>query len=508
MKRLSKSRYTQFCKCQKNLWLNAYKPEVAVVDASTEARFESGNEVGDLAMGIFGPFVEVTTMKDDGSLDLTAMAEKTTQEMNKGTENICEASFVYDNNYCAVDILRKTENGWAIYEVKSTSFPEFEGQKAKLDKYAPDIAYQKWVLTQCGINVTGTYLVRLNSDYVRQGALDLQKLFTIVDMEEMIDNEYLKVPAQTNMALNVLNTDKEPADDLSEHCMKPYACPFLDYCMQQHGIPKDEPTVFALYRMNISKKLEHYHAGRILFKDVREEELSDKQQMQVECTLNNTEHVDKGGIRKFLSSLSYPLYFLDFETLQQPIPQYNGQKPYQQITFQYSLHIKKSEKATYEHKEFLAPSDGKDPRRALAEQLCKDIPMNVCTLAYNKAFECGRIKELAELYPDLSAHLLNIREHILDLLTPFQSGFYYVPAMHGSFSIKSVLPALFPDEDSLNYHNLDERCQNGGNAMTLFPRIQFMEPEEAAASREALLRYCELDTWAMVKVWEKIREIV
>ena len=377
MKRLSKSRYTQFCKCQKNLWLNAYKPEVAVVDASTEARFESGNEVGDLAMGLFGSFVEVTTMQANRSLDLAAMVEKT-----------------------------------AIYEVKSTSFPEFEGQKAKLDKYAPDIAYQKWVLTQCGINVTGTYLVCLNSDYVRQGAIDLQRLFTIVDMEKLTENEYLKVPAQVNMALKVLNKDMEPENDLSEHCMKPYECPFLDYCKRQHGIPEDEPTVFDLYRMNWAKKLEHYHAGRLLFKDVREEGLSDKQQMQVECTLNHTEHIDKNGIREFLSGLSYPLYFLDFETLQQPIPQYDGQKPYQQITFQYSLHIKKSENAPYEHKEFLAPSDGKDPRRALAEQLCNDIPVNVCTLAYNMSFERGRIKELAELYPDLSSHLLNICEHI------------------------------------------------------------------------------------------------
>ena len=507
MKRLSKSRYTQFCKCQKNLWLNAYKPEVAIIDASTEARFESGNEVGDLAMELFGPFVEVTTKQANGSLDLSAMVEKTTLEMSKGTENICEASFVYENNYCAVDILRKTDKGWAIYEVKSTSFPEFEGQQAKLGKYAPDIAYQKWVLTQCGINVTGTYLVCLNSDYIRQGNLNLHELFTVIDMGELIADEYMKVSAQADMAIKVLNTDHEPEEDLSEHCMKPYTCPFINYCKRQHGIPDDEPTVFDLYRMNFSKKLERYHAGRILFKDVREEGLSGKQQMQVECTLNNTEHIDKDGISEFLASLSYPLYFLDFETLQQPIPQYDGQKPYQQITFQYSLHIKKNEELPYEHKEFLAPSDGKDPRRSLAEQLCKDIPMNVCTLAYNKSFECGRIKELAELYPDLSAHLLNIREHILDLLTPFQSGFYYVPAMHGSFSIKSVLPALFPNEDSLNYHNLDERCQNGGNAMNLFPRIQFTEPEEAAASREALLRYCELDTWAMIKVWEKLKEV-
>jgi len=364
------------------------------------------------------------------------------------------------------------------------------------------------VLEQCGIKVTDTYLVCLNSDYVRQGELNLQQLFVTIDMKELVDNEYLKVPARVSQALKLLASEEEPGLDLSEHCMKPYGCAFLDYCKRQHGVPQDEPTIFDLYRMNFSKKLEHYHAGRILFEDVREEALSDKQQMQVECTLNKTEHIDVDGIREFLDSLSYPLYFLDFETLQQPVPQYNGQRPYQQITFQYSLHIKRSADAPYEHREFLAPNDGSDPRRHLAEQLCKDIPMNVCTLAYNKGFECGRIKELASLYPDLAVHLLNIRDHIQDLLTPFQSGYYYVPAMHGSFSIKSVLPALFPDEPSLNYHNLDERCQNGGNAMTLFPAIQFMEPEEAKASREALLRYCELDTWAMVKVWEKLKEVV
>jgi hypothetical protein len=264
----------------------------------------------------------------------------------------------------------------------------------------------------------------------------------------------------------VLCSEDEPDIDLSEHCMKPYGCAFFDYCKRQHGVPEDEPTVFDLYRMNFAKKLEHYHAGRILFNDVREEKLSDKQQMQVECTLTHTEQIDKEGIREFLDNLSYPLYFLDFETMQQPVPQYDGQRPYQQITFQYSLHIKPSETVDYEHREFLAHSDGSDPRRSLAEQLCKDIPMN------------------------------------------FQSGFYYVPAMGGSFSIKSVLPALFPNEPTLNYHNLDKCCQNGGDAMTIFPRIQFMEPEEAKASREVLLRYCELDTWAMMKVWERLKEAV
>lgn len=507
MKRLSKSRYTTYCQCPKALWLKVYKPDEATVDASVEARFESGNEVGDLAMGLFGPFVEVTTEREDGSLDLNAMIEKTKQEMERGTEVICEASLTFESHYCAVDILRKTKGGWAIYEVKSSSFPEFDGQAARLEKYAPDIAYQKWVLKQCGINVTDTYLVCLNSDYVRQGELDLQQLFVTVDMRELVENEYLKVPVRVSQALKMLADEDEPDLDISEHCQKPYGCAFFDYCKHQHGIPTDEPTVFDLYRMNFKKKLEHYYAGRISFEDVRGEKLSDKQQMQVECTLNQTEQINVDGIREFLSGLSYPLYFLDFETLQQAIPQYDGQRPYQQITFQYSLHIKASETADYEHREFLAPSDGSDPRRSLAEQLCKDIPMNVCTLAYNDGFERGRIKELAALYPDLAVHLLNIRDNIQDLLTPFQSGFYYAPAMGGSFSIKKVLPALFPNNRELDYHNLDERCQNGGHAMTIFPRIQFMEPEEAAASREALLRYCELDTWAMVKVWEKLKEV-
>ncbi|MBR2237155.1 MAG: ATP-binding protein [Prevotella sp.] len=164
-KGLPKSRYTLFCQCPKALWLRVNKPDEATVDAGVEARFESGNEVGDLAMGLFGPFVEVTTKREDGSLDLKVMVDRTKEEMAKGTEVICEASFTYErqhrvenvmldpdkplfkcwmeSHYCAVDILWKTLGGWAIYEVKSSSFPEFEGQEAKLEKYAPDIAYQK-----------------------------------------------------------------------------------------------------------------------------------------------------------------------------------------------------------------------------------------------------------------------------------------------------------------------------------------------------------------------------
>ena len=512
MKGLSKSRYTAFCQCPKNLWLKVYKPEEATIDAGMEARFAQGNVVGDLAMGLFGEFKEVTSHQEDGSLDLQKMIALTKQYMDEGVENICEASFSCEGGYCAVDILRKHGDGWAIYEVKSTSFPEFNGQESKLEKYAPDIAYQRWVLEQCGVNVTGTYLVCLNSGYVRHGALDVKQLFVVNDMKEMVENEYLKVQARVGQAMKIINSEQEPDMDLSECCMKPYKCAFWDYCKQKHHVPT--PSVFDVYGgkgrggFSFKKKLDCYHQGVITFEDLRSTDIGLIQNMQIEAALTGREFINPERIRNFLDQLSYPLYFLDFETMQDAVPQYDGTKVYAQITFQYSLHIKQNESAAYEHREFLAPSDGSDPRRALAEQLCKDIPKDVCTLAYNKMFECGRIRELAALYPDLAPHLQNIADHIIDLIEPFRAGDYYVPAMGGSFSIKSVLPALFPDDPELDYHNLDDRCQNGGDAMTIFPRIKDMEPEEAKASRQALLNYCELDTWAMVKVWEKLFSIL
>ena len=212
------------------------------------------------------------------------------------------------------------------------------------------------------------------------------------------------------------------------------------------------------------------------------------------------------GIQNFLDTLSYPIYFLDFETMQLAVPKFPGTRPYQQIPFQYSLHYIEKPGGELKHKEFLAES-GEDPRRAIAESLCRDIPMHTCVTAYNRGFECGRINELALQFPDLADHLLNIRSNIQDLLTPFQSGFYYNRSMGGSFSIKSVLPALFPDDPELDYHNL-EGVHNGGEAMAIFPKIKDMSPDEALKARKDLLAYCKLDTLAMVKVWQKLLDAV
>jgi len=503
---LSKSKYCGLWQCAKIAWLRKYKPEDMFIDDSVQARMDAGNMVGDLAMRLFGDYVEVTEYGADGKIDLKAMMNRTAEEMKKGTQSICEASFEYNGLYCAVDILRKEDGGWAIYEVKSSTKHVDDYGNVTDDKqvYIADISYQKYVLEHCGVNVTGTYLVCLNGDYVFDGTLDLNQLFFISDVAEAVSTEILNIETNVAIAERILNSKEEPDIDLSVNCNKPYKCAFWQYCSR--NIP--EESVFQLYRLWFSKKIDYYRKGWISYRDLlNHAEISNEKQLrQMEYALaDKGTYVDKAGIRDFLNTLSYPLYFLDFETMQPPVPLYAGTRPYMQIPFQYSLHYIETEGGTLKHKEFLAES-GPDPRRALAEQLCRDIPMNVCVTAYNKAFECTRLKELAAAFPDLAEHLLNIRDNIKDLLVPFQSGYYYNRAMGGSFSIKSVLPAIFPDDLSLNYHNL-QGVHNGSEAMTLFPKIKDMNAEDQQEARNNLLKYCELDTYAMVKVWEELSRV-
>ena len=493
---ISKSRYTLFRQCPKALWLNTYKPELCVISDALQQRFQAGSIVGNWAKGLFGKYVEVTTYDADGKLNLTKMVANTRKCIESETEVICEAAFQYAGTYCAVDILKKDNSGYAIYEVKSST----DGDK---EVYAQDIAFQKYILTHCGIEVTRTYLISINSDYVLDGELDIHRLFQIQDISVAVEREYLSVEHQVAKAKQMLaQKDVEPNEDLDIHCHKPYDCAFWEYCSRH--IP--EWSVFDLYRMTFDKKIAYYQQNKITYEQLQNEALNEKQQMQIHCALNDYIYINKVEIANFLSTITYPLYFLDFETMQPVIPEFQGTHPYQQIPFQYSLHYIEQEGGELKHKEFLGVS-GEDPQRSIAESLCRDIPLDVCTTAYNKAFECTRLTELAESFPDLAEHLLNIRDHIVDLLVPFQSGWYYVPAMGGSFSIKSVLPALFPETPELDYHNLTGSVHNGGEAMNIFPKIKEMTTEEQFAARQSLLKYCELDTYAMVKVWQKLKEV-
>ena len=490
----SKSKYCEFKQCPKACWLHQYKDEERERDAAVDARMESGNNVGDLAMGLFGEYVEVTTLKPDGSLDYERMKELTKQYVQEGREIICEAAFDHNGLYCAVDILRKRENGYAMYEVKSSTKP---------DKYVYllDVCYQKYVLEKCGIHVDGVYIVTIDSGYVFDGTLDINKLFKITDVSALVVQEIGMVEGDLKRVEEILALHTEPNIDLSCSCVEPYPCAYWNYCTK--ALPK--PSIFDLYRMKFSTAIDHYRNGIISFEDILRGgvKLNDKTRRQIEFALEERgTYINKEGVKAFLDTLTYPLYFLDFETMQLAVPMYVGTRPYQQITFQYSLHYIDEKGGKLKHKEFLAES-GPDPRRALAERLVQDIPENACVLAYNKAFECSRIQELAEAFPDLATHLLKIRDNIKDLLVPFQSGYYYNRDMGGSFSVKSVLPAIFPNDPSLNYHNLDE-VHNGSEAMELFPKIKDMPQKEREAARLNLLEYCKLDTLAMVKIFEEL----
>lgn len=491
---LSKSKYCLLCQCPKLLWLEQFHPERKATDTAREDRMAAGNDVGDLAMMLFGAFTETTVLNAAGHPDIPAMLEKTRQCMADGVENICEAAFNYEGLYCAVDILRKDNGGYAIYEVKSAT--------RESPIYGADIAYQKYVLEHCGVTVTGTYLVCINSDYVRGEELELHGLFQVIDMAHWVTLEYPLVENRLKSARKILTLEEEPEQCIGEHCRSPYPCAYWKHCTRH--LPS--PCVFDLYNIRFQKALDYYRKGLVSFPDLlAAPKLNNNQLRQIRHALAELgNEIDKDRIRDFLNTLHYPIYFFDFETMQPAIPLFPGSKPYAHIPFQYSLHYIEAPGGQLKHREFLAPS-GSDPRRAIAESICRDIPMNACVTAYYRSFECARLRELAGLFPDLAPHLLNIEGNIRDFLVPFQSGYCYNQAMGGSFSIKSILPALFPGDPELDYRNLDG-IHNGSEAMSVYPRIKDMSPEQAAATRKNLLAYCKLDTYAMVKIWEKLIE--
>jgi hypothetical protein len=294
----------------------------------------------------------------------------------------------------------------------------------------------------------------------------------------------------------------EPDIDIGKHCNKPYECDAKNYCWKvQRAIP--EYSIFNIFNLGSKKQVELYNQGIIDIEDIPEDfDMTANQAQAVENYKSKASYIDKENIKAFLENLTYPIYHLDFETYQQAIPQYKGVKPFDQIPFQYSLHIE-YEDGTLVHKEYLA-QDSVDNRYELVQKLCEDIPSDVTVLAYNMSFEKGVIKRLANLFPELSSPLLAINENIQDLMVPFQKKWYVTPSMKGSYSIKYVLPALVPEFEKA-YKELDG-VQNGSQAMNAFASMSKLEEGEKQKLRTALLEYCKLDTLAMVKVLENLKK--
>lgn len=493
--KMSKSKYCAGLQCPKILWMDRSMPEQKA--APDESRFTVGNEIGDLAMGYFGNFTEVAFNRES----MSEMIAETQRLLAEGNEQvIAEASFSFEDNFCSVDLLRRAEDGYEIIEVKSSS------AKTQITPiYLHDMAYQYYVLTSCGLNITKVSLMQLNPQYVRRGALDLDELFVVTDCTDMIREMQYEIPERIASIRAIAALDDEPDTLLGMRCDNPYECGYKGWCYR--NLP--ENNVFNIgFGMRSAMKEQAHYDGIISFGDVLNSglKLTEKQLRQVTSTVSDLPpDINKRGIRRFLETLTYPLYHLDFETYQQHIPLWDGVHPYQQIPFQYSLHIQDAPCGEALHREFLA-KEGIDPRRELAERLCADIPPDVCVLAYNKSFEQACIRGLAVMFPDLSDHMLCISENMRDLMQPFKNGDYYSREMGGSYSIKVVLPAMCGDDPELDYHAL-EHIHNGGEAMAAYATLHIQPSDEIERIRAALLAYCRLDTLAMVKILEKLYEM-
>ena len=339
---LSKSKYVLGTRCEKLLWLSCYKKEEQ--EESNDNILENGNKVGELARNLFGEDYILINYNDNYS----QMIKETKKNLDNKPNIICEASFSYDGNFCSIDILKNDNDGVEIYEVKSST--EIN------ESYISDISYQTWILKKCGLKVKKSSIVYINSKYTREYKLDLNKLFKIEDVTSLINYEV--VEKNIDRFKNIIENKQEPKIDLSLVCKKSkkifsYDCPYFKYCTKE--LP--HPNVFDIgWNVHFSKKLEMYHNNKITFNEIiNDNDFNEKANKQLEFEVYNLkDKVDEKEIKDFLDSITYPLYFLDFESYQEPIPRIVGTKPYQQICFQYSLHYYLEENGELYHKEFLS----------------------------------------------------------------------------------------------------------------------------------------------------------
>ena len=496
---LSKSLYTKGLQCQKALWLKKYNKAVLTPpDDATMARFKEGNTVGDLACDLFPGGREIPFKGTTFSQKITL-----TQEwLNEGLNDIYEATFEYDGVLVMVDVLHKKPDGsFEIYEVKSST-------EAK-DIFRHDASIQYYVLNGLGYDVSDVYITILNTDYIRGDELDVdvQQLFTHVKVTDDVLALQGDIPATLGKFRETL-TDRvsEPNIDIGRHCKKPYPCDALDYCWkQQRNIP--EYSVFNIFQMNKNpKSVQLYKDGIVAVEDIPDTmKLTDIQQYKVDAWKAQRPVVNKDAIKSFIDSISYPIYHFDFETLGPAIPKFEGMKPYGKFPFQYSLHIEQEDGAL-EHKEYLA-TPGQDSREAIAKRMVEDIPKDACVMAFNISFEKSIIRTLADNYPVYADHLMNIHDNFIDLATPFQDGDYWMPEMRGYYGLKYALPAIVPEMQKA-YGDLDG-VQNGEDAMRMFIKLgEATDIDEIAKTKTALLEYCKLDTYAMVKILEKLKHII
>ena len=459
---ISKSSFIRGMQCPKSLWLHFYRPEERdEISESQQQIFDNGHNVGLLAQQLFPGGVDASRGEYEKVQEAAAY---TAALIDGGQPVIYEAAFSDGETLCYMDILVKEADGWAAYEVKaSTQVKEYQ---------IKDVAFQYYVITRSGLPLKRISLVHINNQYVRHGELDLQQLFTVEEMTRRILPMQKDIPAALLSLQEMLKSGVFPDIAMGTQCNKPFSCDFLDFCRQSCVVEEEEVNVRQASR-------------------------------------------DQDALDEFLADLEFPLYYMDFETIQFAVPRYDESRPYQQIPFQYSLHVQASseiakwrdsenngrregEKASdLTHYEFLGtPPD--DPRPKFIESLLARIGESGSIIVWNQAFEKTRLKEIARDFPEYATRIELLFDRFADLMVPFRRKHLYMPEMNGSYSLKAVLPALIPD---LSYSDLN--IQEGGTASLTYESLYYdEEPDSVRLKRDNLLEYCKMDTMSMLRILE------
>jgi hypothetical protein len=378
-----------------------------------------------------------------------------------------------------------------LYEIKSATSVK------KINLY--DVTFQRLVC-EASIPVRNVYIVHVHRDYVRQGEIDHDQFFVIEDVTNQVDDLKAEVARMREDAWTVAKS--ESPDGILD-CVKPKTCPCIQLCHPE--LP--EYPIYDIPRLREGKARDLKERGILAIEEIPDDyPLSDRQRKNVVAVKSGKPFIDINAIENKLAQLEYPLYFLDYETFNPGRPYYDGYRPFQHIVFQYSLHVFDSPKSKPCHFEFLFTEQG-DPGIHLVEDLAKHIGETGSVVVWHKPFESERNKELAGMYPEHQAVLHNINDRIFDLMEIFSKGHYIHADFHGSSSIKKVLPVLVEDYEE-RYTDLP--IPKGDEAMMAWLEIMsgVFSLEEAKNIKQDLLRYCEMDTIAMVKNWEALENLI
>jgi predicted RecB family nuclease len=485
--KISKSKFMAGVQCLKRLYFLVHEPQLAAQpDGADEAIIEQGKEVGLLARKLFPGGVEV-----DGSGGLGEAIRKTRELiMNQAVPAIFEAVFEHQDVIVKADILqRRKEDHWRLVEVKSTADLK--------EHHLEDVAIQSYVLSHSGLKLASAWLAHINRDYVLAGTtVDPHQFFLLRNLAQRVRNLRPTLVFQLRSQFRVLAMPAPPDVPTGPHCINPVVCEFFRHC--NHPKPKDHISRIPRLHGSAIEQLEQMGIESI--HDIPADfDLSEFQRRV--CTAMQTGQAwFSEELETEFESLSYPLYFMDFETVNPAIPRFPGMHPYDHLPFQWSVHVKMETDATPEHFEFLA-MDGDDPRRAFISSLCEALGEHGSIIVYNQQFESERLRDLAGWLPEYAQRIRNIQARLCDLLPVVRNRVYH-PEFGGSFSLKAVLPAFVPE---MTYEGME--VPNGQAAGRAWESMISGNSSEAdrQAMRRALLDYCGQDTLALVRLLEALQ---